>query len=90
METNHKQSANEIQDLEEKRVLRLLKAVHGSGGKCHIDLPIYQGKMDSGEVLGWLDALDNYFEFEEMEEEKKVKFDKIKLRGTTLTWWTSF
>ena len=41
-------------------------------------------------MLGWLDALENYFEFEEMDEERKVKFSKTKLRGTTLTWWTSF
>ncbi|XP_059070623.1 uncharacterized protein LOC131860256 [Cryptomeria japonica] len=87
---DQEQRTNDIEDPEEKRFVRLLKEVQGSGGKSHIDFPIYQGKMDSEEVLGWLDALDNYFEFEEMEEERKVKFAKTKLRGTALTWWTSF
>ncbi|XP_059064560.1 uncharacterized protein LOC131856697 [Cryptomeria japonica] len=45
--------------------------------------------MDSEEVLEWIDALENYFEYEDMNEDKKVKFSKTKLRGTTLTWWSS-
>ena len=62
---------DDTEDPEERRLVRLLKVVQGHGGKSHIDFPIYQGKMDSEEVLGWLDALENYFEFEEMEEERK-------------------
>lgn len=69
-------------------MVRLLKAIQGGGSKTTIDLPIYHGKMDSEDVLGWIDALDNYFEYEDMDEEKKVKFSKTKLRGTSLTWWS--
>ena len=54
-----------------------------------IDLPMYQGKMESEEVLGWIEALENYFELEDIDEDKKVKIEKARLRGTTLTWWTS-
>ncbi|XP_059068481.1 uncharacterized protein LOC131858990 [Cryptomeria japonica] len=70
-------------------MVRLLKAVQGGGSKITIDFPIYHGKMDSEEVLGWIDALENYFEYEDMNEDKKVKFAKTKLRGTSLTWWSS-
>ena len=54
-----------------------------------VDLPMYQGKMESEEVLGWIEALENYFELEDIDEDKKVKITKARLRGTTLTWWTS-
>lgn len=45
--------------------------------------------MDSEEVLGWIEALENYFDLEDIEADKKVKVEKARLRGTTLTWWTS-
>ena len=38
-----------------------------------IDLPMYQGKMESEEVLGWIEALENYFELEDIDEDNKVK-----------------
>lgn len=63
-------------DLEERRLVRLLKVVQNNAGKGHVDVPIYQGKMDNEEVLGWLDALENYFEYEEMEDDKRVRFAK--------------
>ncbi|XP_057833404.1 uncharacterized protein LOC131044153 [Cryptomeria japonica] len=76
-------------DPEERRLVRLLKAVQNNAGKGHVDVPIYQGKIDSEEVLGWLDALENYFEYEEKEDDKRVRFAKTKLGSTSLTWWTS-
>ncbi|GLJ29216.1 hypothetical protein SUGI_0576220 [Cryptomeria japonica] len=67
----HRRVEDEV-DPEERRLVRLLKAVQNNAGKRHVDVPIYQGKMDSEEVLGWLDALENYFEYEEMEDDKRV------------------
>ncbi|XP_059064670.1 uncharacterized protein LOC131856766 [Cryptomeria japonica] len=84
----HREVEDEM-DPEERKLVRILKVEQKNGGKGHVEVPIYQGKMDSEEVLGWLDALENYFEYEEMEDEKRVKFAKTKLRGTTLTWWKS-
>ena len=46
--------------------------------KTRVDLPIYQDKMESEEVLGWIEALENYFDLEDMEEDKKVKVAKVK------------
>ena len=44
--------------------------------------------MDSEEVLGWIEALENYFDLEDIEADKKLKIAKARLRGTKLTWWT--
>ena len=60
----------------------MIKVVQGTGLKTGVDLPIYHGKMESEEVLGWIEALENYFDL----EDKKVKVEKAKLRGTSLTW----
>ena len=86
---NARQEHEATDDPKERRFVRIIKAVQGNGGKNHIDLPIYQGKMDSEEVLGWIEALENYFDLEDIEADKQVKIAKARLRGTTLTWWTS-
>ncbi len=52
-----------------------------------MDLPIYYRKMENEEVLGWIEALENYFDLEDIEEDKKVKVAKENIRGTNLTWW---
>ena len=86
---NARQEHETKDDPEERRFMRIIKAIQGNGGKNYIDLPIYQDKMASEEVLGSIEALENYFDLEDIEADKKVKVAKARLRGTTLTWWTS-
>ncbi|XP_059068990.1 uncharacterized protein LOC131859364 [Cryptomeria japonica] len=52
-----------------------------------LDVPMYGGKMDNEDVLDWIDALDNYFDFKEVLEDQKMNLAKTKLKGSTLTWW---
>ena len=35
--------------------------------------------MPSENLIDWISELDKYFEYEEIEEEKKVKFDVTRL-----------
>ena len=86
-EVCHERQVQE-EDPDERRFPRLIKVVQGTSGKGMVDLPMYQGKMQSEEVLGWIEALENYFELEDIDEDKKVKIEKARLRGTTLTWWS--
>lgn len=48
---------------------------------------MYGGKMDNEEILDWIDALHNYFDFKEVQEDQKVRLAKTKLKGPALTWW---
>lgn len=52
-----------------------------------MEIPTYSGKMNAKEFVDWRDVLNNYFEYKEVVEEKKVKFAKTKLKGAYLTWW---
>lgn len=65
-------------DPNDLRMAKLLKAVKGDGHKI---------KMDSEELLDWIGALDNYFEYEDVPEDQRVKLAKTKLKGHTLLWW---
>jgi hypothetical protein len=77
-------------DPKERRLIHSLKTIRGEDFDVRMDLPMYGGKMDVDELLEEVDALNNYFEYKEMVENKKVKFSKIKLKGSTLTWWNYF
>lgn len=63
----------------------VLKVVKGDHSDMKLDLPMYGSKMDNEEVLDWIDALDNYFDFKEVPEDQKVNSAKTKLKGSPLT-----
>jgi hypothetical protein len=43
--------------------------------------------MDAEELLDWIRALDTYFDYEDIEEDKKVKHVVMKLKGHAALWW---
>lgn len=46
--------------------------------------------MEPEELIGWITEMDNFFEYEEMDEEKKVKFVVEILKGCETPWWDGF
>ena len=45
--------------------------------------------MDVKVFSDWITALEDYFESYNMEEDKRVSFVKMKMKGTTRVWWRS-
>jgi hypothetical protein len=43
--------------------------------------------MDAEELLDWIRALDTYFDYEDVEEDKKVKHVVMRLKGHATLWW---
>jgi hypothetical protein len=66
---------------------RLLKAVARMGAKAKMDIPVYEGNLDVEELLDWIRALDTYFDYEDIEEDKKVKHAVMRLKGHAALWW---
>jgi hypothetical protein len=52
-----------------------------------MDIPVYEGNLDDEEILDWIGALDTYFDYEDVEEEKKVKHVVTRLKGHATLWW---
>jgi hypothetical protein len=48
---------------------------------------MYEGNLDVEELLDWFRALDKYFDYEDVEEDKKVKHVVTKLKGHATLWW---
>jgi hypothetical protein len=66
---------------------RLMKAIAWMSSKTKMDIPTYEGNMDAEELLHWIRALDTYFDYEDIEEDKKVKHAITKLKGHAALWW---
>jgi hypothetical protein len=52
-----------------------------------MDIPMYEGKLDVEELLDCFRALDKYFNYEDVEEDKKVKHVITRLKGHATLWW---
>jgi Icc-related predicted phosphoesterase len=52
---------------------RLLRAVARLGGRAKIKVPMYEGNLDAEELLDWIRSMDKHFDYEDVDEEKKVK-----------------
>ena len=67
--------------------MRFLKSMLGSSSKPRPEIPIYQGSLNLEELIDWINDMEKFFDYEEMEEEKKVKFVVTKLKGHASLWW---
>lgn len=50
-------------------------------------LPTYGGNLNGEELLDWIEALNNHFDYKEVAEEKRVNVAKSRMGGSTLAWW---
>jgi hypothetical protein len=73
-----------VEDVAEER---LLKAVVKLGAREKIDIPMYEGNLDAEELLDWIRSMDKYFDYEDVDEEKKVKHVVTRLKGHATLWW---
>jgi hypothetical protein len=63
------------------------QAPQPTGAKAKMDIPVFEGNLDVEELLDWTRALDKYFYYEDIEEDKKVKHAITRLNGhATLLW----
>ena len=51
-----------------------------------IDLPSFDGHLHIEDFLDWLHAVENFFDYMEIPDEKRVKLVAYKLRGGASAW----
>jgi hypothetical protein len=66
---------------------RLIRAISRMSLKTKMDIPVYEGSLNAEELLDWIRALDTYFDYEDVEEDKKVRHAVTKLKGHAALWW---
>eukprot|EP00253_Pinus_taeda_P028343 PITA_28343 len=57
------------------------------GSKPKIEIPMYEGSLNAEELMDWIRSIDQYFDYEEIEENKRLKFAVTRLKGHAAIWW---
>jgi hypothetical protein len=65
----------------------LIKVVSKIGARARIEVPMYEGNLEVEELLDWVRAMDKYFDYEDIEEDKMVKHVVTILKGHAALWW---
>ena len=50
-------------------------------------MPTYEGSLTTEHLIDWINELDKYFEYDEFEEDAKVKLVVTRLKGHASLWW---
>jgi hypothetical protein len=79
--------AEEEVTVEDASIERLIRAISRMSLKTKMDIPVYEGSLNAEELLDWIRALDTYFNYEDIEEDKKVRHAVTKLKGHATLWW---
>jgi hypothetical protein len=66
---------------------RLIRDIARMGAREKMDILVYEGNLDAEELLDWIRSLDTYFDYEDVEEDKKVKHAVTRLKGHATLWW---
>lgn len=74
----------QVPDNPKARYMEFMRSRH-SGLK--IEISDYGGSVKSEEFLDWIHSLEKYFEWEEIEDPKRVKLACTKLKGHAAIWW---
>jgi hypothetical protein len=55
------------EDVSKERLLRFVAIL---GGRSKMEVPMYEGNLDPGELLDWIRSMDKYFDYEDVDEER--------------------
>jgi hypothetical protein len=54
-----------------------------------VDVPDFYGKLEPHAFEDWLTAIEDYFDWFAVSEERKVRYIRMKLKGHARVWWGS-
>ena len=57
------------------------------GDRAKMDVPMYEGNLDAKELLDWIRSMDKYFDYENVDEGRKVRHAVTRLIGHAALWW---
>jgi hypothetical protein len=57
------------------------------GARAKIEVPMYKGNLDVEELLDWIMSMEKYFDYEDVDGEKRVRHVVTRLKGDVTLWW---
>ena len=79
--SDKEESTKEAKPQGEVNLVRLFKMVVAAHSRSRSKVLTYDGSLNEEELISWINALDKYFDYEEVDEAKQLKFAITNLRG---------
>jgi len=57
--------------------------------RMKVDVPDFHGKLEPNAFEDWLTAIEDYFDWFTVSEDRKVRYVRMKLKGHARAWWES-
>ena len=58
-----------------------------ASSRPRVEVPMYEGNLNVEELMDWINALNKYFDFEEIEDKKKVRYPTTRMKGHATICW---
>ena len=65
----------------------MFRSIFGAGSSSRADVPFYSGSLDPEELIDWINAMNKYFDYAKVNDDKQVRFLVTRLRGNASLWW---
>ena len=75
-----------MQETPEKRYFG---SILGATSRSKPKFPTYDGILITKHLIDWISEMDKYFEYDEVEEDKRVRLDVTRLKVHASLWWDS-
>jgi hypothetical protein len=57
------------------------------GARAKIEVPMCEGNFYVEELMDWIRSMEKCFDYEDVDEEKRVRHDVTRLKGHAALWW---
>ena len=88
-EPKYEEQREEAAPMQETPELRYFISILGATSRPRPELPTYDESLFVEHLLDWISELDKYFEYDEVEEDKRIRLDVTRLKGNASLWWDS-
>ena len=58
-----------------------------ASSRPRVEVPMYEGNLNVEELMDQINAINKYFDFEEIEDKKKVRYAATRMKGHATIWW---
>ena len=65
---------------EESEATKVMKMLEKASSRPKVEVPLYDGNISVEVLMDWISSLDKYFDYEEVDDKKKVKFAATRLK----------
>jgi hypothetical protein len=80
-------TTSEEEEEEETTKEKLIRVVTKVSVRPKVEVPMYEGNLNVEELIDWINSLDKYFDYEDVDEGNKVKYVVTRIKGHATLWW---